>query len=166
MDVGSQIGWVTCVAGMVDTEFIDIRPFGGTVPGLSSRAGSVLAMPFPDGALESLSCLHVAEHIGLGRYGDPLNPSGTRQAIRELARVVAPGGSLYFGIPIGRPQVVFNAHRVHCPVAMTALLEDFGLVVREFAAVDDAGKFHSRANPQDFVAADYACGMYHLERQS
>lgn len=164
VDVGSQIGWVACVAGLVETEFIDIRPFTGTVAGLSSRGGSVLAMPYPDRVLESLSCLHVVEHIGLGRYGDPLNPAGTRAAVRELARVIAPGGSLYFGTPVGRTQVVFNAHRVLSAVELVALFAEAGLELREFAAVDDAGRFHPRAEPRDFGGANYACGMFHLVR--
>lgn len=164
VDVGSQISWVTCVAGVVETVFIDIRPFTGRVQGLSSLAGSVLAMPYGDQALESLSCLHVAEHIGLGRYGDPLDPTGSRAAIRELARVVAPGGSLYFALPIGRAQVVFNAHRVHQPEEIVRLFADCGLALQQFSAVDDAGEFHADADVGRFGEASYACGMFHFVR--
>ena len=57
----------------------------------------------------------MAEHIGLGRYGDPLDPLGTRKAAAELQRVLAPGGQLLFSLPVGRPRVEFNAHRVHDP---------------------------------------------------
>ena len=164
VDVGSQIGWVTCLAGIVETVFVDIRPFSGSVRGLTSLAGSVLKMPYADHSLESLSCLHVAEHIGLGRYGDPLNPAGTAQAISELARVVAPGGSLYFGTPVGRSQIVFNAHRVHVPTDIVVMFTAAGLTMKEFAAVDDFGAFHLVANVNDFAKADYACGMFHLVR--
>src|SRR2546430_12288402 len=48
--------------------------------------------PFGDLELSSVSCLHVAEHIGLGRYGDAIDPLGTRKAIGELARVLAVDG--------------------------------------------------------------------------
>ena len=113
MDVGAQINWVTCLSAVVNTVTIDIRPLSRAFENLESRAGSILAMPFPDHSVPSLASLHVAEHIGLDRYGDPLDPLGTRKAISELARVVAVGGSLYFGQPVGRPQVYFNAHRVH-----------------------------------------------------
>jgi Caenorhabditis protein of unknown function, DUF268 len=33
---------------------------------------------------------NVIEHIGLGRYGDPLDPDGELRAIGELVRVLAP----------------------------------------------------------------------------
>ncbi len=33
--------------------------------------------------------MHVVEHVGLGRYGDPLDPDGDLKAIAELKRVTA-----------------------------------------------------------------------------
>jgi SAM-dependent methyltransferase len=165
VDVGSQINWVTCLSAVVPTTFIDIRPFSGAVPNLTSLAGSMLAMPYPDGTLRSLSCLHVAEHIGLGRYGDPLNPLGTRQAIKELSRVLAPGGHLYFALPVGKPRVFFNAHRVHSHPDVVQWFAEEGLSLLEFAAVDDSGSFHAEATPQDLCSADYGCGMFLLTRQ-
>jgi SAM-dependent methyltransferase len=165
VDVGSQISWVTCLASVTEVVFIDIRPFSGVVPNLTSVAGSVLAMPYPDRTLRSVSCLHVAEHIGLGRYGDPLNPLGTRQAIKELSRVLAPSGHLYFALPVGKPRVFFNAHRVHSPTDIVQWFTEEGLSLLEFAAVDDSGSFHAIAIPQDLCSADYGCGMFLLTRQ-
>ena len=83
VDVGSQIAFVSFLSCVLRVTFIDIRPLAVQVPNLEPRAGSVLAMPYADGACASLSCLHVAEHIGLGRYGDPLDPAGTRKAAHE-----------------------------------------------------------------------------------
>ena len=80
---------------------MDIRPAELSLPGLTPREGSVLCLPYADNSLESLSCLHVVEHIGLGRYGDPIDPLGTMKALKELSRVVAKGGDLYFSLPGG-----------------------------------------------------------------
>jgi len=75
--------------------------------------GSILDLPFEDRTLSSLSSLCVVEHIGLGRYGDELDPDGSAKAIKELARVVAPGGRLYLSVPVGDEYIVaFNAGRV------------------------------------------------------
>jgi SAM-dependent methyltransferase len=164
VDVGAQIGWVTCLASITKVVFIDVRPFAGSVENLESRAGSILALPFGDRELDSLSCLHVAEHIGLGRYGDAIDPLGTRKAVRELARVLAAGGRLYFALPIGRPSVVFNAHRVHDPETIVQSFGEEGLQLEQFAAVDDAGRFSSRAEPRDYRSQRYACGMFLIRR--
>jgi predicted SAM-dependent methyltransferase len=128
---------VVGIAAFTRVTFVDIRPLDAAVPGLESVAGSVVEMPFADRSLESLSCLHVAEHIGLGRYGDPLDPLGTRKAAAELARVLAPGGTLLFSLPVGQPRTNFNAHRVHDPRAVPAMFGDLRLDA--FAAVDDSG---------------------------
>jgi SAM-dependent methyltransferase len=120
-------------------------------------AGSVLDLPFADGSLESVSCLHVAEHIGLGRYGDPLDPLGTRNAAAELRRVLAPGGQLLFSLPVGRPRVESNAHRVHDPLEVRSWFADLELV--EFAGVDDAQVFRRHRSLDELAGSTYACGM-------
>jgi SAM-dependent methyltransferase len=166
IDVAGQIGWVTCLASVTQVVFIDVRPFLGQVENLESRAGSVLQLPFADRSVASLSCLHVAEHVGLGRYGDPIDPRGTRKAFAELARVLAAGGQLYFALPVGRPSVAFNAHRVHDPALIEQWIREEGLALREFAAVDDHGRFLPDAQPTDMRDQAYACGMFLLERSA
>ena len=60
----------------------------------------------------SLSSICVVEHIGLGRYGDPLDPRGSEKSISEIIRVLKPGGDLYFTVPIdAADKIYFNAHR-------------------------------------------------------
>ena len=85
VDVGSRVEFVCFMTSHIPVTFVDIRPLEAPVEGLSSVTGSILDMPFADHSLQSVSCLHVAEHIGLGRYGDPLDPLGTRKAaaVRE-----------------------------------------------------------------------------------
>ena len=163
VDVGSRITFVAGLAAFVPVTFVDLRPLDADVPNLDSVAGDVLDLPFDDQSVESLSCLHVAEHIGLGRYGDPLNPHGTRDAARELARVLAPGGWLYFGLPIGQPRTNFNAHRVHDPLDVVAMFPELELA--GFAAVDDAGRYHEPADPADYREASWSCGLYRFTRR-
>ena len=119
-------------------------------------AGSVLDLSFADRSLESVSCLHVAQHVGLGRYGDPLDPDGTKKAAAELERVLAPGGQLLVSLPVGRPRECFNAHRIHAPAAIVEMfgeLELFG-----FAGVGDAGRFAPGRTLDELAGARYAAG--------
>ncbi|HYR29604.1 MAG TPA: DUF268 domain-containing protein, partial [Thermoanaerobaculia bacterium] len=58
-----------------------------------------------------------------GRYGDPLDPHGTDKAVRELVRVLAPGGRLYLSLPVAKQdKVVFNAHRLTAIDRVAALI--------------------------------------------
>jgi SAM-dependent methyltransferase len=162
-DVGSRFdGFVGQATAICRVVCWDIRPPNFALPDFEFRAGSILDLPLADGSVRSLSCLHVAEHIGLGRYGDPLDPDGTAKALRELGRVLAPGGQLLFSMPVGRDRVEFNAQRVWDPRKPPALLP--ALTLAEFSAVDDAGAFIEHTAPDRLVDARYACGMYRFTR--
>lgn len=162
VDVGSSVMTVGVMSAYVPTVFVDYRPLNAQLPNLLNVGGSIVSLPFATASIGSLSCMHVLEHIGLGRYGDPLDPDGARKAAAELARVLAPGGRLYLTTPVGRERVCFNAHRVFSPTRLPDLLS--GLSLRAFSWVDDAGQFHSVDQPGDAVANEYACGFYEFEK--
>src|SRR5439155_21570567 len=123
-DVASLGLFVNMLSAIVPVAFLEFRPLPAKLAGLEPLAGSMLALPFLDNSIQSLSCLHAAEHVGLGRYGDSLDPEGTKKAARELVRVLAPSGHLYFAVPIGKQRVCFNAHRVHNPKSIIDYFAD------------------------------------------
>jgi SAM-dependent methyltransferase len=158
VDVGSRVDYVGFLTAVTAVTFVDIRPLEAEIEGLTSVAGSLLEMPFDDRSVESLSCLHVAEHVGLGRYGDPLDPHGTVKAAAELQRILAPGGQLLFSGPTGRPRTCFNAHRIHAPAEVVAMFPE--LELREFSGVDDSGAFRRHRDLEELADQRYACGLY------
>jgi hypothetical protein len=162
VDVGSRISFVIGLSAFVPVTFIDLRPLEISLTGLETRRGSVLELPFADRELTSLSCLHVAEHIGLGRYGDPLDPKGTVKAALELQRVLARRGTLYFSLPVGRERVAFNAHRVHDPRRVPGLFTELRL--DGFSGVDDDGRFREDIEPAALADCAWGCGLYRLTR--
>ncbi|HWW74963.1 MAG TPA: DUF268 domain-containing protein, partial [Pyrinomonadaceae bacterium] len=107
------------------------------------------------------SCMHVVEHVGLGRYGDPLDPEGDLKAIAELRRVLAPGGTLLFVVPIGRPKIMFNAHRIY---SYRQVVDSFGgLALKEFALIPDdpaAGGLIRAATEEQADSQSYGCGCF------
>jgi len=161
IDVGSDLRLIGAVSAFVPTRFIDLRPAAIDMPGLHAMDGDATALMIDDASVPSLSCLHVIEHIGLGRYGDPLDPGGSEKACREFVRVLAPGGRLYLSTPVGRPRVEFNAHRIFAPESVLRMVEPLRL--RSFAWVDDDGRYHTDATPQDAANARYACGLFEFE---
>jgi SAM-dependent methyltransferase len=162
VDVGSSVLTVSVLSAYVETIFVDYRPLKTSLPGLTTISGTILNLPFADNSLQSLSCLHVIEHIGLGRYGDTLDPLGSVKAAIELQRVLRVGGSLFLSLPVGRERICFNAHRVHSPESTVKLFPLMSLI--EFSYVDDAGQFLERKSVDEYINFEYGCGLFHFQK--
>lgn len=121
-----------------------------------------MKLPFENNSVESLSCMHTVEHIGLGRYGDPVDADGDIKAINELKRVLRPGGTLLFVTPLtGQPRIEFNAHRVYSYDQVMHLFSD--LQLKEFSLVpDDFKKFGliKNANKETSDQQSWGCGCF------
>ena len=165
VDVGSNVNFVGFLTVITKVHFVDIRPLDA--PGLTnieSIKGSILELPYESGSLESVSCLHVAEHIGLGRYGDPLDPLGTWKAAKELSRSLAKGGNLFFSLPVGKPRLCFNAHRIHSPKQILDYFNDLTLI--ELSGSDDEKRFIENIDIDILENARYACGLFWFTKTS
>lgn len=164
VDVGSRIdGFAAFLSRFMPVEYVDIRKADLGLPGFNEIEGSILALPYPDSTVSSISSLHVLEHIGLGRYGDPMDPDGSWKGIKELSRVLAKNGNLYLGIPIGQPRVEFNANRILDPVEVISFAEGCGLTCREFSAYERGkDRIIGNVNPADYKNAPYALGLFNF----
>jgi len=162
VDVGSSVMAMSVLSAHVPLVFVDYRPLQVRLAGLWSVAGDITRLPFADKSVASLSSLHVVEHIGLGRYGDPINPAGCFAALGELERILANGGRLYLSTPVGRERVCFNAHRVFAPATIQAALARLNL--RRFSYVGDDRRLHHDAPLGDAGNLDYGCGLFEFER--
>jgi SAM-dependent methyltransferase len=133
VDVGSQHTFVALLSKVVPVTMVDIRPLSVVLNSLEFRQGSILELPYETASLHSISSICVVEHIGLGRYGDPLDPSGTEKALAELKRVVAPGGFLYLSVPLDdENRTYFNAHRAFTESYLEKLFAPFQVVDRRY----------------------------------
>lgn len=162
VDIGSSVLTISVLSAQVETVFVDYRPLKVELPRLTSIAGNILDLPFPDDSIDSLSCLHVIEHIGLGRYGDPIDPSGSIKAALELQRIVSRGGNLFLSVPIGRERVCFNAHRVHSAMTVLKLFPELTLL--EFSFVDDEGLYLEHQSVEAAIGLEYGCGLFHFHK--
>lgn len=164
VDIGSRVdGFVAHVLAFMPVTVIDIREMQSTTSGLSFlREDATELKELPSDSIESISSLHAAEHFGLGRYSDPIDPDACFKFMRSLERVLAPKGSLYFSVPIGRERVEFNAHRVFDP---NTVVQSFAkLQLASFAFVDDDGRLHEGQDPTTIPKLDYGCGLFHFTK--
>ena len=105
--------------------------------------------------------MHTIEHVGLGRYGDPIDPNGDIKAIEELKRVTATGGNLLFVTPVGKPKIEFNAHRIYSYEQIVSYFKGFEL--KEFSLVPEKekdGALITNADPSLVEKENYACGCF------
>lgn len=133
VDVGSHNHFVALLSKVVPVTMVDIRPLPVKLDSLQFREGSILSLPYEDNSVPSVSSICVVEHIGLGRYGDPIDPDGTEKALKELKRIVQPGGDLLISVPIDvENRIYFNAHRAFREDYLLTLFEPFQVIEKRY----------------------------------
>lgn len=159
VDVGSSVKSLALIAQFVPVKFVDIRPVDITVPGFTFVSGSVLKLPFADGSIASLSSLCVIEHIGLGRYGDPVDGWGSEKAAAELCRVLAQGGDLYVSVPVDNCcRIYYNAHRAFTRDYFLSCFKDMEIVEERYIY---GRRLETCYEPRH----GFGTGLYHLRKR-
>jgi SAM-dependent methyltransferase len=146
------------LSAFVPVEFYDYRPAPLTLSNLKSGAADLCNLFFETESVESISCMHTIEHVGLGRYGDPIDADGDIKAINELKRVVKKNGHLIFVTPVGLPRIQYNAHRIYSYEMVMDLFKGFKL--NDFSLVLDNGDFISPAKAELVSQQRYGCGCF------
>lgn len=166
IDISSSLYFSGIVSAFVPIEFYDYRPAELQLSGLTSKHADLMQLPFTDNSIYSLSCMHTVEHIGLGRYGDPVDPEGDLKAIAELKRVLAPSGNLLFVVPIGKSaKIMFNAHRIYTIEIIQKLFADFTL--KEFAYIPErVGVMQTNPDIRALHLGNYDFGCFWFQKLS
>jgi len=167
VDVGSRIdGFVAHVASFRIIEILDIRAIPQSEhPNIIFRQTDLMSSSETE-LVDSISCLHAIEHFGLGRYGDPINPSGHLLGFKNLVRMLKHGGDLFISFPIGsKNEVHFNAHRVFHPMDIFLWPGSSELKLLSFDYVDDLGALHRNHDLQGRIPlVTYGCGIYSFSK--
>lgn len=162
IDISSTLHFSTMLSAFIKTEFYDYRPAEIELNNFLSKRADLTRLFFDSNSVRSLSCMHTVEHVGLGRYGDPVDYEGDLKAMAELARVLAPGGCLLFVTPVGcENRIFFNAHRIYTAMAIAEHFRSLGLQLVEFSYIPENSGSMVIAQPHSFVTADkYGCGCF------
>lgn len=114
LDAGSalNLSLVRAIAGRPRARVTHVTLPGSNEPVLEGHEGHFVhalgdlrALPFRDAAFARVVCVSTLEHVAMDttRFGAPLRPGGgAADAVAELVRVLAPGGTLFMTVPYGR----------------------------------------------------------------
>ena len=170
VDIGSRVdGFVAHVAVFREIEIVDIRKLNSNVDNISyMQSDLMLALDKKYyNYCDSLSCLHVLEHFGLGRYGDDIDYYGYLKGFANLSHMLQKGGKLYISVPIGPQRIEFNAHRVFSVKYLVNLIQNEYRIDR-FSYVDDRGDLFDNVsldkNVHNNFGCIYGCGIFELTK--
>ena len=168
IDIGSRVdGFVAHVASFREIEVLDIRPLGKSEHENIKFIQADLMNPQDLGDVDSISCLHVIEHFGLGRYGDPIDIDGHNKGIANLVDMLSKDGRLYISFPIAyKDEVHYNANRV---LSMDTILKhpsiEENMELIRFDYVDNSGNLYTDIKLQDFnINTNNNCGIYTFKK--
>jgi len=146
-DIGSRIdGFVAHIASFRHLEVLDIRKIKIKVSKVTFRqidlmsSKQVAAFVKKNGYFDSLSCLHVLEHFGLGRYGDKVNRFGYEQGLQCMAKLLEKNGILYLSTQVGPARVEFNSNFVFQPNHICNIFARLNFKLIKLAILDKNGK--------------------------
>ena len=136
-------------------------------PKLSFSRTDVFDTAFPEGSLDLIVMCSVVEHIGLGRYGDPVSADSDLHAMQYLRTLLTEdSGRLLMTIPVGRDEVIDPFHRIYGPVRLPQLLRRFSIEEEAFWVKDDSNRWiatgRTTALSRRASASYYSIGCFAL----
>lgn len=161
VDISSSLYFSSIISAFIPVKFYDFRPAKLNLSNLVSAPANLSHLHMESNSIKSLSCMHTVEHVGLGRYGDAIDPEGDVGAAHELSRVVAKDGNLLFVVPIGKPRIQFNAHRIYSYKMVIDMFPE--LTLKEFSLIPDnaleKGIIYN-ATEAESDKQEYGCGCF------
>jgi hypothetical protein len=162
VDFSSILYFGTMLSAFIPVKFYDYRPAEIKLNGWEGHFADLCKLDIADETYPSVSCMHTIEHIGLGRYGDKLDPDGDIKAINELKRITIKGGDILFVTPVGKQRIEFNGHRIYSFELIQDLFD--GCTLQEFSLIPDAGGLIENADPGLVAQQSYGCGCFWFKK--
>ena len=137
-------------------------------PTLGFHRDNLMALGIKSDVYDAVCCISTLEHIGLGKYDDPVCArGGDFQAVKEMLRILKPGGSLIATTNICGETCVYHDEIRYGKDRLTELMGLGKLVTLEYRCFDgrrwkicDSRTAFNRG-PEDFALA-----MFVLTRES
>ena len=164
LDIGSRIdGLVTQIASYRKLDVIDIRDLDiephENINFIKKDILDINSSNLKE-EYDSISSIGCIAHIGLGRYGDTIDPNGYKKAIENINNLSKTNSKIYIHVPIGKKGVEFNSHRVFDANEFIKEFENYKFQLNEFHLIDDDGNLILNANLDDSKQLNFGGGYF------
>ena len=128
--------------------------------------GDAFALGLAPRSLDLIINCSTVEHLGLGRYGDPLDTDADLDGMQRLRDLLSPSGVMLLTIPVGVDTVMPKLHRIYGRQRLPRLLAGFSIAHCEFWVKNQANRW-SLADEQAALSLpptlhSYALGCFVL----
>lgn len=163
----SSFHYLSCIiSAFIPVKFYEYRPMDLHLSSLDTLHIDLSNINLKSESVPCASCLSVLEHIGLGRYGDILDPDGDMKAANEISRIISRGGSFLLNVPIGKySHICFNAHRIYSIEHVLSMFNNFYLEDFLFIHTEPCKENTSSPTTEDldpYINGKYASGCFHF----
>lgn len=167
-DVGSRLdGFVAHLATAFPITVMDIRPTNLQIPNVKFIVNDLMQSKIFN-QFDIVTCLHTIEHIGLGRYGDPIDHLGWEKALESLTRMLKTNGKLILTTPVGSKKILFNANYIFSTSELLHVSENLNLTLENFSILKNE-KFHSielnKSNIKLINEKKYALALFEFTKR-
>ncbi|EFO95045.1 hypothetical protein CRE_09462 [Caenorhabditis remanei] len=86
----------------------------------------------------------VLQHVGLGRYGDPLDAKGDLREMHKIRCMLKKGGLLFLGVPYGTDSIQYNIQRIYGSLRMAMMFYGFEWIASYSGDSEKPFELHSK----------------------
>lgn len=96
-------------------------------------------LPFPDNSFEVFTSPATLHLIGLGRYGDKLNPFCLINFLIQLHRVLKENADVFICLPLGKDCLIFNYHWIFSFNTIKKFFKESHWILEDYFVDNEAG---------------------------
>lgn len=171
LDIGSTVGQMLrdVLPKEIDISILNINTMKD-VDGVNQIEGDIRGTDLKSNIFDCITCISTLEHIGVqGRYGVEKDEYGDMKAMKEMHRLLKPGGRLVLTVPYGSKDVLpinklYNKNRI------SELFKGYKVTKEEYMKFNS--KYHLWLTVDETEAAKtdwlkerwYSLGLFVLEK--
>lgn len=109
----------------------------------------IIKVPLPEASFDAVTCISTLEHIGLrSRYGSIEDIDGDIKMMKEILKVLRPGGMVIITVPYGIAEIIAPYHRIYDYSDIKTIVAGFNIVEERYYTFDKKGDWFE-CNPSE-----------------